>query len=206
MGAVIALVLGILLALVGIGAIIGGAASAAVLSHQGPDGYLSTPMREFSATSYALTSPPARIGTDTLPFNLGSLRLAAESTAPGGQVFIGIGPKSDVDRYLAGVHTTEITGVETSPFRFQSRDVPGSAVPSPPGGQGFWAASASGPGTQQVTVDLRSGDWVVVVMNADAGAGITANLQAAVHSDLFGAIAPGPVDRGNHRPGSSAPD
>ncbi|MFJ6416570.1 DUF4389 domain-containing protein [Paeniglutamicibacter sp. NPDC091659] len=189
-GAVIALVLGLLLALVGIGAIIGGAASAAVLSKQGPDGYLSTPTRGFSATSYALTSPPARIGTDTIPHNLGSLRLSAESTAPGGQVFIGVGPKSDVDRYLAGVHTTEVAGVESSPFRVQYRDVPGTAVPSPPDGQGFWAASASGPGTQQVTVDLRSGDWVVVIMNADASAGITANMQAAVRSDLFGAFSP----------------
>ncbi|GAA1497630.1 DUF4389 domain-containing protein [Paeniglutamicibacter kerguelensis] len=187
-GAVVALVMGVLLALVGLGAIIGGIASTAVLSRQGPDGYLSTPMRQLSAASYALTSPPALTDTDTLPFNLGSLRLAAESTAPGGQVFIGIGPKSDVDRYLGGVHTTEITGVETSPFRFQSRDVPGAAVPSPPSGQDFWAASASGPGIQQVTVDLPSGDWVVVIMNADAGAGITANVQAAVRSELFGAL------------------
>ncbi|MFF5790504.1 DUF4389 domain-containing protein [Paeniglutamicibacter sp. NPDC012692] len=189
-GGVIALALGLLLALVGIGAIIGGAASAAVLSKQGPDGYLSTPMRGFSATSYALTSPPARIGTDTISPNLGSLRLSAESTAPGGQVFIGVGPKSDVDRYLGGVHATEVTGVDTSPFRVQYRDMPGTAVPSPPAGQGFWVASASGPGTQQVTVDLRSGDWVVVIMNADASAGITANVQAAVRFELFGALSP----------------
>ena len=190
-GAVVALVLGVLFALVGVGGIIGGAASAAVLSQQGSDGYLNSPVREFSAPSYALTTPPARVGVDQRPFDLGSLRLAAESTAPGGEVFIGIGPKADVDRYLLGVHTTEITRVEALPFRVGYRDVPGQTVPSPPSGQSFWAVSSSGPGIQHVTMDLRSGDWVLVIMNADAGTGVTANVQAAVHSTLFGALGPG---------------
>ncbi|WP_247647118.1 DUF4389 domain-containing protein [Arthrobacter sp. E3] len=190
-GAVVALVLGVLFALVGVGGIIGGAASAAVLSQEGSEGYLNSPVREFSAPSYALTTPPARVGVDQLPFDLGSLRIAAESTAPGGEIFIGIGAKSDVDRYLSGVHTTEITRVEALPFRVGYRDVPGQTVPSPPSGQTFWAVSSSGPGIQHVTMDLRSGDWVLVIMNADAGAGVTAEVQAAVRSTLFGALGPG---------------
>lgn len=189
-GGVVALALGILLAMLGLGGIIGGVAVAAVFAHQGPDGYLSSPVRDFSTTSYALTSPPARIGTDKLPLALGSLRLSAASTSSGGQVFIGIGPKSDVENYLSGVHVSQITGVETSPFRVQYSDVPGTAAATPPGDQSFWAESASGPGIQQLTMDLRSGDWVVVIMNSDAGAGVTVHLQAAVHSPLFGALTP----------------
>ncbi|MDO5754127.1 DUF4389 domain-containing protein, partial [Arthrobacter sp.] len=190
-GAIVALVLGVLFALVGVGGIVGGAATAAVMSQQGSDGYLKSPVREFSAPSHALITPPARVGADLPPFDLGSLRLAAESTAPGGEVFIGIGAKADVDRYLAGVHTTVITRVEALPFRVGYRDVPGQTVPSPPSGQNFWAVSSSGPGIQQVTMDLRSGDWVLVIMNADAGTGVTANVQAAVRSTLFGAFGPG---------------
>ena len=131
-GAIVALVLGILLALVGVGGIIGGTASAAVLNHQGGDGYLTAPTRSFSTTSYALISPPAQINVTDVPFDAGRLRLAAESTAPGGDVFIGIGPKADVRKYLLGVHTSEITDVRISPFRVQYRDTFGSGAPAPP--------------------------------------------------------------------------
>jgi len=189
-GGIVALVLGVLCAMLGLGGIVGGVATAVVFSQQGPDGYLSSPTREFSTTSYALTSPPAQIGTDKLPFNLGSIRLSAASAPPGGRVFIGIGPKADVDNYLNGVRRTEITGVESSPFRVQYRDMPGTVSATPPGSQSFWAVSSSGLGTQQVTMDLRSGDWVAVIMNADAGPGVTVNLQAAIHTPLFGAITP----------------
>ncbi|RAN76775.1 hypothetical protein B5P43_21915 [Bacillus sp. SRB_336] len=189
-GGVVALVMGVLLALLGIGGVVSAIAASVVMSQQGPDGYFSSPERGFSTTSYALTSPPARIGSDGIPFDLGRIRLSAASTTPGGQVFIGIAPKADVDSYLNGVHRTEITGVKSSPFRAQYRDVAGAAVPTPPTGQHFWAVSAAGPGTQQVTMDLRSGEWVVVIMNADAGTGVTVNLQAAVHSGLLGSISP----------------
>ena len=189
-GAVVALVIGTLLALLGVGGIISGVASAVVASQQGSGGYFTSPVRGFATNSYALESLPAQLGVDKLPFDLGSIRLDASSTAPGGQVFIGIGPKTEVDSYLNGVHATEVVGIQTSPFRVSYRDAPGSAVPAPPAEQSFWAVSASGPGTQQITMDLRSGDWVVVVMNSDASSGVTVNMQAGYHSELFAALTP----------------
>ncbi|MBP2414847.1 protein-S-isoprenylcysteine O-methyltransferase Ste14 [Arthrobacter stackebrandtii] len=189
-GGVVALALGILLALLGATGIAGGIVASTVSAGQGPDGYLSSPAREFTTTSYALTSPPARIGTEKVPFDFGSFRLKATPSQAGGQVFVGIGPKTDVDRYLSGVNISEIAGVESSPFRVQYRDVPGTAAATPPGDQGFWTESSSGPGTQQLTVDLRSGNWVAVVMNSDAGAGVTVNLQAAVHSAWLDTVPP----------------
>ena len=188
-GAVIALALGIAAAVLAVLALFGGAATTEFFFQRGPDGYAATPARELSAPSYALVSPAVRLGAETLPFDPGSLRLAAESTDPGGSVFVGIGPAGEVEGYLRGVHTTVVTGVETSPFGFNTRDVPGSAAPSPPGGQGFWIATASGPGPQQVEIDLRSGDWVAVVMKPDAGSGISAELRVAVKSGALGAVA-----------------
>ncbi|MBG0738035.1 DUF4389 domain-containing protein [Paeniglutamicibacter antarcticus] len=189
-GAVVALVLGTLLALLGSGGIIGGVASALVASRQGPDGYFVSPTRAFATNSYALSTPPAQIEADSVPFDLGSLRISAAFTAPDGQVFIGVGAKADVEKYLSGVHSTQIIGIKTSPFRVSYSDVPGSAVPTPPAEQSFWAKQASGSGTQQITTDLRSGDWVVVVMNADASAGVTVNMQAGFRSELFGTLTP----------------
>lgn len=186
----VALVVGTLLALFGAGGVIGGVASAVVGSQQGSEGYFSSGTREFTTTSYALSSPPAQLGVETIPFDLGSIRLSAASAAPGGQVFIGIGPKTAVDSYLNGVHATVITGVETQPFRVSYSDVPGQAAPGLPAEQGFWAVQASGSGKQQVTMDLRSGDWVAVIMNADASPGVTVNMAAGFHSELFGSIAP----------------
>ncbi len=189
-GGIVALALGILLAMLGAVGIAGGIVASTVSAGQGPDGYLSSPAREFTTTSYALTSPPARIGTEKVPFALGTFRLKVTPSQAGAQVFVGIGPKTDVDRYLSGVSISEITGVESSPFRVQYRDVPGTAAATPPGEQDFWTESSSGPGTQQLTVDLRSGNWVAVVMNSDAGAGVTVNLQAAVRSAWLDTVPP----------------
>lgn len=189
-GAVVALVLGMLLALLGVGGIVGGVASAVVNSQQGTDGYFNSPTRGLSTNSYVLSSPPAQIGVDKVPFDLGSIRLDATSTAPSGEVFIGIGPKVDVENYLRGVHTTEITGIETSPFRVSYADSLGTAIPTPPAAQSFWAESSSGVGPQQITMALRGGDWVMVVMNADATAGVSVNMHAGFHSELFGALTP----------------
>lgn len=189
-GFVVALVLGTLMALLGLLGVTGGVASSVVSSQQGSEGYFTSQTREFSTTSYALSTPPAQLGVESIPLDLGSIRLSAASAAPGGQVFIGIGPKSEVDSYLNGVHTTVITGVETSPFRVSYSDVPGQASPELPGEQSFWAVQASGIGTQEVTMDLRTGDWVIVIMNPDAKPGVTVNMAAGFHSELFGAITP----------------
>ncbi|POH73593.1 hypothetical protein [Arthrobacter glacialis] len=91
-----------------------------------------------------------------------------------------------MDKYLRGVHASKINGIETSAFKVSYDDVPGPAVPNPPTEQGFWAESASGAGTQQITMDLRSGVWVVVIMNANANANV--NTQAGFPSELFGAF------------------
>lgn len=188
--AVVALVVGALLAMLGAGGLAGGIASAVAASHEGPDGYFTSSAHPLATTSYALTSPPADMGVEKLPLVLGRIRLDATPAVPGGQVFVGIGPKAQVQAYLSGIHATQVTGIQTSPFRVSYRDVPGTSTPELPAGQAFWAVSASGPGTQQVTMDLSSGDWVLVVMNADASAGVAVNMQAGYHSELLGTITP----------------
>jgi hypothetical protein len=49
---------------------------------------------------------------------------------------------------------------------------PGSSAPGAPAGERFWAASATGAGTQSLSWPVESGDWAVVVMNADGSAGV----------------------------------
>jgi hypothetical protein len=184
------LVIGALLTLIGSGLITGGAAAAAVAGSQGRNGFLTSRPALFAADSYAITTPHGAgiSGPDrsaNLPFDVGQVRLRAEGSRP---VFLGIARQSDVDRYLAGVHHTEVTDLRYSPFNAQYRDVAGTRTPDAPGRQTFWAASASGSGGQEVTWTIQPGDWAVVLMNADGTSGVSARVQAGFRSDLFAPI------------------
>ena len=189
-GSVIMLIFGAVLSLLGFSLAFAGA-TAAVVNAQDEDGYLTSPAGSFSVQSYALTSP--RMGSIDLqdgPADIGSLRLRATSTS-GADVFIGVAPQADVDRYLTGVNHTELRNVDVNPFRAVYRDVPGSSAPEAPGDQGFWVSSAEGSGTQEIDWDLASGSWAVVVMNADASPGVSVDLQAGVRLGLLGPLAVG---------------
>jgi hypothetical protein len=189
-GFVIMLIFGAILSLLGFSLAIAGA-TAAVVNAQGEDGFLTSPTRSFSVQSYALTSP--RMGSIELqdvPADIGSLRLRAVSPSAA-DVFIGVAPQADVDRYLAGVNHTELRNLNVSPFRAVYRDIPGSSAPEAPGDQDFWVSSAEGPGTQQIDWDLANGSWAVVVMNADASPGVSVALQAGIRLGFLTPLAVG---------------
>ncbi|WP_285250165.1 DUF4389 domain-containing protein [Pseudarthrobacter sp. fls2-241-R2A-168] len=192
--AVIMLILGILLSLAGLAAAAGGIVALAVGSAQ-RDGYLTAGTARLSVASAALTSPRlGAMGEDIpgrVPFDVGTLRLRVASADPGKAVFIGIAPQSDVDRYLSGVHRSELLDVDRSPFRAEYRDIPGSTAPAPPAGEAFWQASASGPGEQELTWNITAGSWAIVVMNADASPGIDVQVQPGFRSDLIRPAATG---------------
>ncbi len=192
--AIIMLILGILLCLVGLTALAGGAVAMAVGSAQG-DGFLTSGTARLSVASHALTSPRLdAIGEGVpprLPFDLGTLRLRAAPVDPAKDIFIGIASQADVEKYLSGVYHSELLDVEMQPFRAEYRDIPGTAVPAAPAQQTFWAASATGPGEQELTWDLAAGNWSIVLMNADASQGVAATLQAGARSELIRPAATG---------------
>lgn len=190
-GRIVMLVIGALCAMLGLG-LLAGAGVAGWVNYQQRDGrYFITQPAPFTANSYALTTPGLDFGTgggmrDGVPPGFaGSVLLRGSTTDPGKDIFIGVGPQADVAAYLAGVRHTEIANIRVNPFRVLYRDVPGASIPSDPAQQNFWAATATGPGEQDLTWDLRSGDWAVVVMNADASAPVSVNLQAGARSGLL---------------------
>lgn len=192
--AVIMLILGILTSIVGAVILAGGAVASVVGSAQG-DGYLTSGTERLSVGSRALTSPRLdAVGEGVppqLPFDVGTLRLRASSVDPGKEIFMGVAPQADVERYLSGVHHSELLKVDSRPFRAEYRDIPGTSTPAPPGEQTFWSASAAGPGQQDLTWDLATGNWVIVIMNADASPGVNAEVQAGFRSDLIRPAATG---------------
>jgi hypothetical protein len=192
-GHVLLVVFGSLLALVGL-ALTAIAISLGWVAFAQRDGrFLTTPVERYAVDSYALTTQELNVlvdpGTPTLARgDIARVLVRGTSARADGEIFIGIAPQSEVSQYLASVEHSELTDVRVRPFLPQYRSVPGTKAPDPPGQQGFWVVSAQGPGTQQVETVLRSGSWVVVVMNADASRPIAVDLQAGARTDLFGPI------------------
>jgi uncharacterized protein DUF4389 len=181
-GRVIAIVLGSLGALVGVALLIGGIAiSVAHLTLRDADGYFMSSTERFTTTTAALTSQGLDMGsadggaaraTDAAPVRV---RVRA-ARADGRPVFVGIAPKPDVDAYLRNVAHDEVLDVHTHPFSVGMLRRGGRGTPAPPARQAFWAASASGPGTQTAEWRVADGRWTVVVMNASGRPGVAADV------------------------------
>ena len=189
-GRIVMLVLGTLSALLGLGLLAAAGAAGFANYLQRDNGYFTTPSERYATNSYALTTPRLDIRADegvpdTAPVGVVGSVMIGGSAAAGKEIFIGIGPRSDVTAYLNGVSHSEITAVRFNPFRGDYRDVAGTQVPAGPADQGFWAASASGTGEQQLEWNLRSGSWAVVIMNADASAPVVVDMKAGARSNLL---------------------
>jgi hypothetical protein len=191
-GRIVLLLVGAVTAIIALGLTAGGAAlTYAYTAERKDDGYFVTRHEELATPLFALVSEDLDIeaGTpDWLLDQVGEVRISAR---PGSKpAFVGIGPSADVDRYLASVPHTRVVDLDFDPFRWETEQVPGAAGPSatpsgPPGDQDFWVASSSG--SDQVTVDwdVESGDWVAVVMNADASRSVNVSVAGGAKAPIL---------------------
>jgi hypothetical protein len=184
-GKILLIIFGSLVTLIGIGLLAGGAFLLwAHETKRDADGFYTT-RTELSTPAYALLSEDFDIAdVEDWPFGEGSfatVRLSGENADPTRPLFIGIGPKREVDSYLAGVEHDEIVdidfGGDLSDATVDYRRAPGTATPDDPTAQDFWEASVAGTGTQTLDWDLDNGRWTVVVMNADASQGVDLDMR-----------------------------
>jgi hypothetical protein len=185
-GRVMALVAGAALIVVGL-ILLGGAGVLTWADQEQQGGYLSTGTATYSTGGYAVVSDPVEVHGPWgwLGRFAGEVRIRVIATSPGQPVFVGIGQADDVSRYLAGVSYTSVTA-------FGDHDVtqhPGTVVPASPAAALDWAARTQGAGTQTLRWMVRSGDWMVVVMNPDGSAGVTVRADAGVSSPVLPALA-----------------
>ena len=179
-GRVILIVLGSIGVLFGLALLAGGGFLLWADRTQREDGYLTTPTERFATPTYALTRTRLEVDTDGAGWVLndswfGKVRIRGES-AGGKTLFMGIGPEAAVAKYLGPVAHANVEELDFDPFRVTYLPVTGGAPQGPPTEQRFWAASASGVGTQTVTWKVREGDWSVVLMNADGSRGVAADI------------------------------
>ena len=147
----------------------------------GGDGRIDTDPVRINSTATALSSDIARIDAG-LPssFDFAQVYISATSVS-GKDVFVGVGPARDVLSYLAGVPYDVVTDVSGRPGDEDSinlRRVRGEGTPPAPSAEAFWVEQSSGPGRQDISWPITSGQYLFVVMNADGSPNV--DVQATV--------------------------
>ena len=175
------IVIGTLLALVGLAAAVGGAFGLWATTQRDSDGYLMTSSERFATGSYALATRSLDISTEIPSFLygqtwLGTVRVRGDSANSGRPLFIGIARRRDVEAYLASVAHADVVDIQSHPFRATYRPRPGGAPPVPPVRARFWAARVSGAGSRTLSWHVKSGTWSVVVMRPDGSRGVAADV------------------------------
>jgi hypothetical protein len=189
---VIALVIGILLLIPGIALIVGGGALLWVdRGDRTSGGFVLSASDHFTAPGYALSSDTLDLSTGArwLPISaaLGDARIQVTGDV-GQDVFIGIAPVQQARGYLAGVGHTVVSAIGADLTGADLTTVAGGAPAGLPGDQHFWVARASGTGRQQLTWTPSDGDWMLVVMNSDASAGVAVTARAGATVPALGSI------------------
>jgi hypothetical protein len=176
-GRVVAVVAGALLALLSIGLFAGGGIALWADQAHRQAGDISTGTVRYSTNGYALATDEVSLpGSFLLTGLVGDVRIRVTPIGPGKQVFVAIGPASQVAGYLAGVPYTAVTGTGSRSLASHL----GSAKPAPPRSTGIWVSEASGTGTQTLQWTAKSGDWMAVAMNPNGSPGLTVNANAGV--------------------------
>lgn len=198
----ILLVLGVLLAIFG-GILLALGVTAVTLDAAQRDGaYITFETSDLQTSGYALrgssltVDEPGALGPDLPPpGEIASLKVRATSSVPGQEIFVGIGPTSEVSDYLQDVPHAVLHEVSwhkrgSSPDVFSRPEVTvenlvdGTSLPDDPVVQPFWVQSAAGAESQEILWDLEPGQWSLVIMNADASRPVWVDLEAGIRSDL----------------------
>ena len=192
-GKVVLVVVGSVLALIGLGLLAGG--GFLLWAHEtkrDDQGYYTSGVLALRTDTYALTAEGIEIAD--VPDQLftkgrfGQVRIRGTSQS-GKDVFFGIAPADDVDSYLENVAHDQIKDIsftgDVSPERIEYRRTEGRAAPADPAAQTFWAASASGAGEQTLYWNVSGGDWAIVAMNADASAGVAVDATVAAKAGFI---------------------
>ena len=180
-GRIVAIVAGTIVALAALVSLaLGGTAIGVHSTQRDADGYYTSSSKTLVTPTYALVADKLEVGTDPAWLfrkgRLGTIRVAATGSR-GKPVFVGIAKKSQVASYLGHVRHDTISDFELDPFTVTYGHASGTATPTAPGAQHFWASEATGSGPQTLSWPVQKGDWAVVVMNADGSPGIHADVK-----------------------------
>ena len=196
-GRIFALIFGGFILLLAMGLIISGGAilwSQSALTDQ--TGYMITPSTRLNVASYAIVQDnidiPMGSGWMMNPTtkNIVSLKVSV-TPSDNTPIFVGIAQQQYAQSYLNNVNIDKLVSYSWTSSRMMDNEPPvyetitGSAPSSPPTAQSFWIAQASGLGTQTMTWTPTSGEYWVVVMNADGSKIVDVNAQVGARVTIL---------------------
>jgi hypothetical protein len=157
----------------------------------GADGALQSTRQDLATPTAALVSEPAAIDdTDGATDVLGETRLRVRATPDGGKpVFVGVARTADVDRYLDGIATDQVTDFDIEPWDADLDRRAGRVLSAAaPASQDFWIdRSVSGDsGTAAIDWKLRDGSYRFVVMNADGSPRVDTETSVGIKAPNLG--------------------
>ncbi len=199
-GRIIGLVLAALLALFSVGIMSAGAVLAWVHESRGSDGFLSTSTERLATPTAALSSAKVDINVGGIHWfagHLGTIRITAASTN-GKPIFIGIAPRSDVTAWVGSTGIDQITELQFAQFSATVQRTPGDITGlRPPGTQPFWTVRSTGTATTQTLEwQVTSGDWAVIVANADGSPGVAIAARFGARFSWLGPLSLGVIITG----------
>jgi hypothetical protein len=190
-GRIVALVFGCIIGILGLGVLIAGIVGAVAYGvARDDDGFFRTDQLHLATSTAAITSDNLDLGSApgdldwlTKRGDFATVTLELRPTGAGGELFAGIGPTADVSAYLSSVAHDRVEDYDDSRSTVSYQRQDGSATPAPPGEQAFWTAQITSAEPEALTWDVESGDWTVVVMNADGSPGIDADARVGIKID-----------------------
>ena len=192
----VALIIGCLLILPGLGLLLGGAGVAGTYAFGRDDsGFLSMTVPTLRTPTAAITVEDIVVeaGPDVPTWVLDrldlDLRITARSLTPGADPFIGVAPADALSSYLDGVAHDQVIGI-SEPRSGVSRAAvlrssPGATTVGAPTGETFWDTSATGTGEQRLTWSVTGGSWAVALMNADGSPGVDVSSTIGVRAGFL---------------------
>ncbi|GAA1002427.1 hypothetical protein Aple_000430 [Acrocarpospora pleiomorpha] len=169
--------------LVSVGLAFAGIGAATLTLDRDADGFVGAAAVPVRTSTYAITTGEVRLtapGVRVLRDFVGQVRVEADSAGP--PVFVGIAPAAAADRYLKDVAHDQLARFGQGAHYARHE---GSQPPAPPLGQHFWAALSQ---DSALTWEAAPGDWTLVIMNADASPGVTADLRVAASVPALGGV------------------
>ena len=190
-GRIVAIVVGCILGVLGLGLLVAGIAGTVAYGvARDDDGFFRTdeihlatrPRRSRPTASTSEAAPVTPTGSPSEATSPRSpwiyVRLARVRSSSRGS-----DPPTDVTRYLASVAHDRVSDYDDSNSTVSYERQEGSATPAPPGDQTFWVAEVTTAQPGALTWDVEGGDWTVVVMNADGSSGVEANARVGIKID-----------------------
>ena len=159
-------------------------------------GFLVSPEQSVGTSTFAVVSEPLELASvaagDAVPRSLlGTVVIRA--TGDDAPVFLGVARATDAAEYLDGVaHATllrieRLDGVDTPVYR----ELPGAAPGVAPEESDIWVASTTGTGEVDLAWEPEGGEWVVVLMNADAAPSVSADVSLGATFPVLGWVVAG---------------